>query len=46
MDIKVLPHVSMRGEARDYRSASPDILSLLGVGGHNIVGAGGDVLRF
>ncbi|MFB3917697.1 MAG: outer membrane protein [Terriglobales bacterium] len=46
MDIKVIPHVSVRGEVRDYRSASPDILSLLGIGGHNIVGAGGLVLQF
>jgi opacity protein-like surface antigen len=46
VDLKVLPFVSLRGEVRDFKSAAPSLLNLLGITGHNLFGGGGIVLRF
>jgi opacity protein-like surface antigen len=46
VDMKIAPFVSLRGEVRDFHSATPNVLSLIGVSGHNIVAGGGVVLRF
>ncbi|MFB3813693.1 MAG: outer membrane protein [Terriglobales bacterium] len=45
LDMKVLPFISLRGEVRDYRSGTPRLLDLGGPTGHNLIGAGGIVLR-
>ncbi len=45
LDMKVLPFISLRGEVRDFHSGSA-LLGLGGLGGHNLVGVGGVVLRF
>ncbi len=46
LDLKVLPYISLRGEVRDFESGSTTLLGLVGISGHNLVGAGGLVLRF
>jgi hypothetical protein len=46
VDLKVAPFLSLRGEVRDFKSATPTLLNLLGIGGHNLFGGGGLVLRF
>jgi hypothetical protein len=46
LDIKVFPFVSLRGEVRDFHTSSPTLLGLTGITGHNLVGAGGVVVRF
>jgi opacity protein-like surface antigen len=46
LDIKLLPHLILRGEVRDFHSATPTVLGILGITGHHLVGAGGLALKF
>lgn len=47
LDVKVLPHVSLRGEVRDFYSALPTLVFLPGAGHqHNLLTTAGVVFRF
>ena len=45
LDMKVFPHISLRGEVRDFHSSDFSLLGVSGIAGHNLVVAGGIVLR-
>jgi hypothetical protein len=49
LDIKVLPHISLRGEVRDFWTNTPGLGSLLNTFAgktNNVIASGGVVLRF
>ncbi len=47
IDMKIAPFVSLRGEVRDFHTTSANaLLTAVGVTGHNLMAAGGLVVRF